>query len=107
MDVHIYTSLLVWKESHQTMVFLVHLFMYTFFIMVNGNNIKSWSEENHCKYLGILQAKNIKHAEDKKVSSEYIRREKSINSVKEITIKEIDTWVIGAIRYTAQIVNWI
>ncbi|KAJ7338939.1 hypothetical protein JRQ81_012841 [Phrynocephalus forsythii] len=73
-----------------------------------NNFIKTLDEELY-KYLGLLQADNIKHKEVKnKVSQEYIRRVRKILKSKlngKNTIQAINTWAIPVLRYTAGIIN--
>lgn len=78
--------------------------------MPNGNEIKSLDLEGSYKYLGILQANDIRHAEIKeKIRNEYIRRVRKILKSKlngGNTIKAMNTWAIPVIRYTAGVVDW-
>ncbi|XP_034281008.1 uncharacterized protein LOC117670166 [Pantherophis guttatus] len=77
--------------------------------MPHGNDLKHLDEADPYKYLGILQADNIKHTEaKKKVSSDYILRAEKILTFKlngGNTIKTINTWPIPVIRCPAGIVD--
>ncbi|KAJ7335694.1 hypothetical protein JRQ81_013635 [Phrynocephalus forsythii] len=79
-------------------------------IYMTNNFIKTLDEEESYKYLGVLQADNIKHKEVKnKVSQEYIRRVGKILKSKlngKISIQAINTWAVPVLRYIAGVINW-
>ena len=72
--------------------------------------MKGLGLEDSYKYLGILEADDIKHAQiKKKTSAEYIKRMRKVLKSKlngGNTIKAINTWAVPVIRYTAGIVDW-
>lgn len=78
--------------------------------MQNNSEIKSLEPETTYKYLGILQADNIKHREVKtRVAKKNIRRVREILKSKlnaGSTIQAINTWAVPVVRYTAGIVKW-
>ena len=71
---------------------------------LHKDKIKSLTENETYKYLGILEADNIKQAEMKeKIQKEYLRRtrkllEKKLNSRN--LIKGINTWAVPLVRYS-------
>jgi hypothetical protein len=79
-------------------------------VMSDGERIKEVEEGVGYKYLGILQADNIKSQDVKdQVKKEYFRRTRlvlksQLNSGN--TIRAINSWAIPVIRYTAGVVDW-
>ena len=67
-------------------------------------------DENGYKYLGVLQAENVKNREMKdKVRTEYLRRVKLLSKSELYAgnlVKGINAWAIGVVRYSAGIVDW-
>ena len=67
--------------------------------------MKSLKEENSYKYLGILEADDTKHGQMKeKIKKEYLRRVRKIMETKlngKNVIKEINTWAVALLRYSA------
>ena len=67
-------------------------------------------KEGGYKYLGVLEADQIKHEETKnKIRTEYFRRVKRILHSKlngGNIISAINTWAVSLVRYSAEIVNW-
>ena len=76
----------------------------------DGRTIQSMEEGQHYKYLGVLEADDIKHSDMKEViRKEYLRRVKKVLKSKlngGNTIKAINTWAVSLVRYAAGIVNW-
>ena len=62
------------------------------------------------KYLGILEADNIKHQEMKtSIRKEYTSRIKAILQSKfngGNTVKAIITWAVSVVRYSGGIIDW-
>ena len=79
-------------------------------INLPNNNIRGLSMEESYKYLGILQADDIKHVHvKKKAASEYTKRVRKVLKSKlngENSIRAINSWAVPIIRYTARIVDW-
>ena len=79
-------------------------------INLPNNNIRGLNLEESYKYLGILQADDIKHVQvKKKVASEYTKRVRKVLKSKlngGNSIRAINSWAVPVIRYTAGIVNW-
>ena len=75
-----------------------------------NNNIKGLNLDETYKYLGILQADDIKHKQvKKKTSTEYNKRVRKILKSKlngGNTIKAINSWAVPVVRYTAGIIDW-
>ena len=75
-----------------------------------NNNIKGLNLDETYKYLGILQADNIKHKQvKKKALSEFHKQVKKLLKSKLYggnIIKTINRWAILVVRYTAGIINW-
>ena len=75
-----------------------------------NNNIKGLNLYKTYKYLGILQADDIKHKQvKKKTLSEYNRRVRKILKSKlngGNIIKAINSWAMPVVRYTAGIIDW-
>ena len=71
--------------------------------LLNQDTIKSLDQNESYKYLGILEAGNIKQAEIKrKVKKEYLRRTRKLLETKlnsRNLIKGINTWAVPIIRY--------
>ena len=76
----------------------------------NNNNIRGLNLEESYKYLGILQADDIKHVQvKKKAASEYTKRARKVLKSKlngGNSIRAINSWAVPVIRYTAGIVDW-
>lgn len=76
----------------------------------NKQTIKGLSLEESYKYLGILQADDIKHEQvKKKTSAEYLKRVRKVLKSKlngGNTIQAINSWAVPVIRYTAGVVDW-
>ena len=76
----------------------------------SGDRIKEINADNVYKYLGILEADDIKDTEMKeKIRSEYVRRVKKIlkshlNSRNVVTA--INSRAVSVIRYSAGIIGW-
>ena len=72
--------------------------------------IKSVKDGESYKYLGMLQADQIKHQEMKeKVMKEYKRRVRKILETKLNAgnlIKGINTWAVSLLRYSAAFLDW-
>ena len=79
-------------------------------INLPNNNIRGLNLEESYKYMGILQADDIKHVQvKKKVASEYTMRVRKVLKAKlngGNSIRAINSWAIPVIRYTAGIVDW-
>ena len=75
-----------------------------------NNNIKGLNLDETYKYLGILQADDIKHKQvKKKTLSEYNKRVRKILKSKlngGNIIKAINSWAVPVVRYTAGIIDW-
>ena len=75
----------------------------------DGQVMRDLGEQGY-KYLGVLEASNIKMEEMKaKTSKEYIRRVKLLLNSKLSggkVIKGINTWAVAVLRYSAGILNW-
>ena len=75
-----------------------------------NNNIKGLNLDKTYKYLGILQADDIKHKQvKKKTLSEYKKRVRKILKSKlngGNVIKVINSWAVPVVRYTAGIIDW-
>ena len=75
-----------------------------------NNNIKGLNLDETYKYLGILQADNIKHKQvKKKALSEYNKQVKKLLKSKLYggnIIKAFNSWAILVVRYTAGIISW-
>ena len=75
----------------------------------NIRSLKSEDNEGY-KYLGVLEADDIKHGEMKeKIQKEYFRRLKTILKSKlngGNTIKAINTRAVSIVRYGAGIIDW-
>ena len=67
-------------------------------------------DKNGYKYLGVLQAENVKNREMKdKVRTEYLRRVKLLVKSELYggnLVKGINTWAIGVVRYSAGVLDW-
>ena len=74
------------------------------------SKIKSVKEGESYKYLGMLQADQIRHQEVKdKVTKEYKRRVRKILETKLNAgnlIKGINTWAVSLLRYSAAFMDW-
>ena len=78
--------------------------------LTSGEIIREIESEKGYKYLGILEADNIKHSTIKaNISREYYRRLRKIISSKlngGNTIKAINSRAVPLVRYGAGILNW-
>ena len=79
-------------------------------INLPNNNIRGLNLEKSYKYLGILQAYDIKHVQvKKKAASEYTKRVRKVLKSKlngGNSIRAINSWAVPVIRYTAELVDW-
>ena len=79
-------------------------------INLPNNNIRVVNLEESFKYLGILQADDIKHVQvKKKAASEYIKRVRKVLKSKlngGNSIRAVNSWAVPVIRYSAGIVDW-
>ena len=77
---------------------------------LSNNNIKRLKLDETYKYLGILQADDIRHKQvKKKTLSEYNKRVRKIlklNLNGSNIIKAINSWAVPVVRYTAGIADW-
>ena len=77
----------------------------------NQDKIKTLTENETYKYLGILEADTIKQVEMKeKIQNEYLRRtrkllERKLSSIN--LIKGINTWAVPLVRYSGPFLKWI
>ena len=74
-----------------------------------NNNIIGLNLNETYKYLGILQADDIKYKQIKKKLGEYNKRVRQILKSKlngGNIIKAINSWAVSAVRYTAGIIDW-
>ena len=78
--------------------------------LTSGEIIREIESEKGYKYLGILEADDIKHSEIKaNISKEYFRRLRKITSSKlngGNTIKAINSRAVSLVRYGAGILHW-
>ena len=62
------------------------------------------------KYLGILQADQIRYTQmKKKIKTEYLRRVRKVLETKlngDNIIKGINTWAVSLLRYSAAFIDW-
>ena len=74
----------------------------------NNNIIKGLSLEESYKYLGVLQAEDVKHCQVKKQTSAEYTNSKILKSKLNggNTIQAINSWAVPVIRYTGGIVDW-
>ena len=74
-----------------------------------NNNIKGLNLDETYKYLGILLANEIKHTQvKKKTLNEFNKRVRKMLKSKlngGNIIKDINSWAVQAVRYTAGIIN--
>ena len=76
----------------------------------NHDNVRTLTENETYKYLGILEADNIKQVEMKEIiQKDYLRRtrklpEKKLSSIN--LIKRINTWVVPLVRYSGAFLKW-
>ena len=72
--------------------------------------IRSLRDDEEYKYLGILQAAQIKQPKkNEKIENEYKRRVRKILETKlsgQNVIKAINTWAIALLRYSAAFLDW-
>ena len=70
----------------------------------NQDKIRTLAENETYKYLGILEADNIKKVEMKnKIQKEYLRRTRKLRETKlnsRNLIKGINTWAVLVVRYS-------
>ena len=70
----------------------------------NQDKIRMLGEKETYKYLGILEADNIKQVEMKdKIQKEYLRRTRKLLEIKLLSrnlIKGINTWPVLLVRYS-------
>ena len=76
----------------------------------NNRKMRSLDENEEYKYLGILQADQIKQKEMKeRVGNEYKRRVRKLLETKlngQNVINAINTWAISLLRYSAAFLGW-
>ena len=76
----------------------------------SGETIKPLEKDCTYKYLGVLEADNIKHNEIKKeITKEYVARSRRILRSHLYARNKIDTiniYSVAVLRYSAGIVNW-
>ena len=76
----------------------------------NKDKIKTLTENETYKYLGILEAETIKQVEMKeKIHKEYLRRTRKLLETKLNSrnfIKEINTWAEPLVRYSGPFLKW-
>ena len=79
-------------------------------VLPDKNKIRVIGENDSYKYLGVLEADQIKREEMKeKLRMEYKRRVRKILQSKlngGNTVKAINTWAVSLLRYSAPFVNW-
>ena len=77
----------------------------------NQDKIKTLSENEIYKYLGILETDTIKQVEMKeKIQREYLRRTRKLLQTKlnsRNLIKGINTWAVPLVRYSGPFLKWI
>ena len=75
----------------------------------DGKKMKGLIEGAGNKYLGIIQADQIRYTEMKeKVKTEYLRRVRKVLETKlngGNIIKRINTWVVSLLRYSAAFID--
>ena len=76
----------------------------------NKDKIKTLTEKETYKYVGILEADTIKQAEMKeKIQKEYLRRTRKLLETKlnsRNLIKGINTWAVPLVRYSGPFLKW-
>ena len=76
----------------------------------NQDKIRTLTENETYKYLGILEADTIKQVEMKnKIQKEYLRRTRKLLETKLSSrnlIKGIDTWAVPIVRYLGPFLKW-
>ena len=76
----------------------------------NQDKIRTLAENETYKYLGILEAYNIKQVEMKnKIQKEYLRRTRKLLETKlnsRNLIKGINTWAVPLVRYSGPFLKW-
>ena len=76
----------------------------------NKDKIKTLTENETYKYLGILEADTIKQAEMKeKIQKEYLRRTRKLLETKLNSrnfIKGINTWAVPLVGYSGPFLKW-
>ena len=76
----------------------------------NQDKIRTLSENETYKYLGILEADTIKQVKMKnKIQKEYLRRTRKLletNLSRRTFIKGINTWAVPLVRYSGPFLKW-
>ena len=76
----------------------------------NEGKIRTLTENETYKYLGILEADTIKQVEMKnKIQKEYLRRTRKLLETKLSSrnlIKGINTWAVPLVRYSGPFLKW-
>ena len=76
----------------------------------NQDKIRTLTENETYKYLGILEADTIKQVEMKdKIQKEYLRRTRKLLETKLSSrnlIKGINTWAVPLVRYSGPFLKW-
>ena len=76
----------------------------------NQDKIKTLTENETYKYLGILEADTIKQVEMKnKIQKEYLRRTRKLHETKlnsRNLIKVINTWAVPLVKYSGPFLKW-
>ena len=76
----------------------------------NQDKIRTLTENETYKYLGILKANTIKQVEIKnKILKKYLRRTRKLLGTKlscRNLIKGINTWVVPLVRYSGPFLKW-
>ncbi len=78
--------------------------------LTNGTIMRGLSDEETYKYLGIIEAEDIKHEDMKEsVRKQYFDRTRKILKSKlnaGNTVKAMNTWAVSLVRYSAGIIKW-
>ena len=76
----------------------------------NQDKIRTLTENETYKYLGILEADTIKQVEiPDKIQKEYLRRTKKLLETKLSSrnlIKGINNWAVSLVRYSGPFLKW-
>ena len=79
-------------------------------VLPNGEVLKGMEEGDSYKYLGILEADEMKHKEMKEnVKKEYLRRIRKVLESKlngGNVIMAMNTWAVSLVRYSAAFIEW-
>ncbi len=79
-------------------------------IVLPSGQVMNDVDENGYKYLGVLQADQVKSKEMKeKIRGEYLRRVKVLAKSKLYAgnlVTGVNTWAVGAVRYSGGILDW-